>query len=84
MPVDRLTDTAAETVRALRNGIRVRGRIAKQFRPIRLHVELDHVVVYFKWARNPNTFAVTMHPPQTGDELAGPPWHTPPPPSPAP
>ncbi|WP_026061295.1 hypothetical protein [Rhodococcus rhodochrous] len=77
VPVDRLTDTVAETVRALRNGIRVRGRIATQFRPIRLHVELDHVVVYFKWARNPNTFAVTMHPPQTGDELAGPPWHTP-------
>ncbi|WP_277371969.1 hypothetical protein [Rhodococcus rhodochrous] len=77
VPLDRLTDTAAETVRALRNGIRVRGRIATQFRPVRLHVEPDHVVVYFKWARNPNTFAVTMHPPQTGDELAGPPWHTP-------
>lgn len=77
VPVDQLTDTAAETVRALRNGIRTRGSIDKQFRPVRLHVEHDRAVVYFRWARNPNTFALTMHPPQAADELAGPPWHTP-------
>ncbi|MDV6296553.1 hypothetical protein [Rhodococcus aetherivorans] len=77
LSLDELTDTAAATVRALRDGIRVRGAIDKQFRPVRLHVEHDRVVVHFRWARNPNIFALAMRPPQTGNDLAGPPWHTP-------
>ncbi|WP_240959958.1 hypothetical protein [Rhodococcus sp. HNM0563] len=77
LPLGELTDTAAATVRALRDGIRVRGTITKQFRPVRLHVERDRAVVHFRWARNLNTFALDMRPPQTGNDLAGPPWHTP-------
>lgn len=65
LSLDELTDTAAETVRALRDGIRVRGAIDKQFRPVRLHVEHDRVMVYFRWARNPNIFALAMRPPQS-------------------
>jgi hypothetical protein len=63
MPLEELTDTAAETVRGLHDGIRVRGAIDSRFRPVRLHVEHDRAVVYFRWARNPNTFALTLRPP---------------------
>ncbi|WP_235174562.1 hypothetical protein [Tomitella biformata] len=77
LPLDGLTDTSAATARQLRDAVRVRGAVDSKFRPIRVHLERATAVVHFRWARNPNTFAVTLRLPQTRGELPGPPMDTP-------
>ncbi|OZE84013.1 hypothetical protein CH305_06095 [Rhodococcus sp. 15-649-2-2] len=72
-----LPTPAAATARSLIRRVRVRGRVSSRFRPTRVHVELDQVRVYFRWAKNPNLFAMTLRLPQSGDESSSPPLDTP-------
>lgn len=72
-----LPTPAATTARNLIRRVRVRGRVDTKFRPIRVHVEQDQARVYFRWAKNPNTFAMTLRLPRSEDDFSGPPLNTP-------
>ncbi|MDV6260179.1 hypothetical protein [Rhodococcoides yunnanense] len=72
-----LPTAAAATAQSLIRRVRVRGRVASRFRPTRVHVEQDQVCVYFRWAKNPNTFAMTLRLPRSEDEFSGPPRDSP-------
>lgn len=75
--IGRLPTLAAATARSLIRSVRVRGRVDSKFRPIRVHVEQDRARVYFRWAKNPNTFAMTLRLPRSEDEFSGPPLDSP-------
>ncbi|CCQ13765.1 putative uncharacterized protein [Rhodococcus sp. AW25M09] len=75
--VDGLPKTAASTARSLTRSVRVRGRVDTKFRPIRVHIEQDQARVYFHWAMNPNTFALTLRFPQSKEDFSGPPLDSP-------
>ncbi|MBB3037005.1 hypothetical protein [Hoyosella altamirensis] len=75
--LEALTETARETLRHLRNKVRVRGVVDSAFRPVRIHVEDHSIVVYFHWAKNPNTFALSVPMPQSPGDFRGPPVDTP-------
>ncbi|MDI9894093.1 hypothetical protein QM797_05085 [Rhodococcus sp. IEGM 1381] len=72
-----LPPPAAATARSLIRRVRVRGRVASRFRPIRVHVEQDQVCVYFRWAENPTTFAMTLQLPLSEDDFSGSPLDSP-------
>ncbi|KZF07310.1 MULTISPECIES: hypothetical protein [unclassified Rhodococcus (in: high G+C Gram-positive bacteria)] len=72
-----LPTPASTTAQNLIRRVRVRGRVDTKFRPIRVHVEQDQARVYFRWAKNPNTFAITLRLPQSEDDFSGPPLNTP-------
>lgn len=72
-----LPPASATTVRKLIRRVRVRGRVDSKFRPIRVHVEQGRACVYFRWAKNPNTFAMTLRLPQSEDDFSGPPLDSP-------
>lgn len=72
-----LTVTAGEAARRLMRSVRIRGVIDSKFRPTRVHIEDDAARVYFQWAKNPNTFALSLRLPRSVDDLPGPPADTP-------
>ncbi|WP_328812422.1 hypothetical protein [Rhodococcus sp. NBC_00297] len=72
-----LTPMAGDTARRLIRGVRMRGAIDTRFRPTRVHVDPTLLWVYFRWDGDPETYALTLCPPQTKDDLRGPPWHSP-------
>lgn len=72
-----LTASAEETARRVIHLVRVRGVIDSKFRPTRVHIENSTARVYFMWSKNPNTFAMPVHLPQSFDDLPGPPADTP-------
>lgn len=74
---ENLPTPAAATARNLIRRVRVRGRVDSRFRPIRVHVEQDRARVYFRWAKNPNTFAMTLRLPRSEDEFSGSPLDSP-------
>ncbi|MGV8871760.1 MAG: hypothetical protein ACOH2Q_04485 [Rhodococcus sp. (in: high G+C Gram-positive bacteria)] len=75
--IDGLSKTAAATARRLMQSVRIRGRIDTEFRPVRVHVTQDQACVYFRWAKNPNTFAMTLRFPQSEGDFSGPPLDSP-------
>lgn len=75
-PAD-LTASAEETTRHLMRRVRTRGVIDSKFRTTRVHIENDTARVYFLWAKNPNTFALSLQLPRSADDLPGPPADTP-------
>lgn len=72
-----LTVSAGEAARHLMRRVRLRGVIDSKFRTTCVHIENDTVRVYFLWAKNPNTFALSLRLPQSVDDLPGPPAGTP-------
>ncbi|TFI44813.1 hypothetical protein E4P29_03370 [Rhodococcus sp. 1R11] len=75
-PAD-LTASAGDAARHLMRRVRLRGVIDSKFRATRVHIENDTARVYFLWAKNPNTFALSLRLPQSVDDLPGPPADTP-------
>lgn len=72
-----LTPLAGDTATRLIRSVRTRGAIDTRVRPLRAHIGTTVLCVFFLWEGDPETYAVTLRPPQTEDDLQGPPWHTP-------
>lgn len=72
-----LTTAAGEAARHLMRTVRVRGVVDSRFRPTRVHIEDSTARVYFMWAKNLNTFAMSLRLPHSADDLPGPPADTP-------
>lgn len=72
-----LAPLAGDTARRSIRGVRVRGTVDTCFRPTRMHVDSALLQVYFHCDGDPETYALTLRPPQTKDDLRGPPWYSP-------
>ncbi|MFE7417925.1 hypothetical protein [Rhodococcus sp. NPDC057529] len=76
-PPEALSDVARETFTRACRSLRIRGAVSSRFRTVRIELDGDLVRVYFRWAMNPNLFAMTFRLPTTADDFRGPPMDTP-------
>ena len=76
-PPGALSEVAQETFTEACRALRIRGAVTSRFRPVRIELDDGHVRVYFRWAQNPNLFAMTFRLPVTADDFSGPPMDTP-------
>ncbi|MBY6540281.1 hypothetical protein HQ325_16525 [Rhodococcus sp. BP-349] len=72
-----LVPLANATAHHLIRGVRIRGAIDTHFVPLRVHIDPTLLWVYFRWEGDPETYVLTLRPPQTDSDLRGPPWDSP-------